>query len=673
VYDFGEAEGYPFIVMRYVEGSTLADKLKGKPLSLEQLSRVIRQVGDALDYAHQHGVIHRDVKPSNILIDSQGNCLLSDFGLAKMIEGDTHLTMTGSIMGTPAYMSPEQGLGEVLDKRTDVYSLGVVLYEMAVGRVPYEAETPMAVVHKHIYDPLPLPRSLNPSLSEGLEPVILKALAKDKASRYETAAALADALERATPKSAAGRAAKRVGNEAPTEKGWALGLKGIGAGREVIGRPMKPVSRLPSTLGARRIPVPGRRIFIPILAVAALTIVGLGLFSWIRRGTLLSPRPAHPPTAAPASPPAAGAAASATRSAQANVTPMVSATTNPQLAPAAATHQDISRLRLVRTLKARNVIDLAWSSDGGLLAVGGQSLSVWSVKDDIQSEVQLAEPIALSGDSSIFQRDSSLSWRPNSTLLEISGFRKPVWIFDESGSGEVKSLETENTGGVITAAWSPQGTYLAMGNSAGDVVLWDPSSDSYPYLRANRRELASDVAWSPDGVFLASASWDATVQIWRIPTQTLVKTLTGFIGAVSGLEWSPGGAYLASTDLFSGDIVIWDTAHWSRKRILKGHVAWSPDDTFLAIASEEGVRIETGDGQEIALLPQASAVQWAPAGDLLAASANGVTRIFRTGSWDEVYSIEGGSEPLEWSPGGEYIAVVDKDGNVAIWEVPSPP
>jgi len=169
VHDYGEADGYTYIAMPFVESGTLADLLDEKPLPLVQIRRIVTQVGDALDYAHSQGVIHRDVKPSNVLVDQRGNCLLTDFGIAKMVEGSVYLTRTGGIVGTPAYMSPEQIQGQELDGRSDVYSLGIVLYEMATGRPPYRAETPPAIFVKHLHDPLPPPSVLNPSLPEPVE------------------------------------------------------------------------------------------------------------------------------------------------------------------------------------------------------------------------------------------------------------------------------------------------------------------------------------------------------------------------------------------------------------------------------------------------------------------------------------------------------------------------
>ena len=195
VIDYGEENDTTFIVMEFVEAGTLSELL-GKPMAPEPMRGLIDQLAGALQYAHEQGVVHRDIKPSNILLPKPDWPLLTDFGLAKMV-GGSQLTLTGTIAGTPAYMSPEQGRGEKVDSRSDIYSLGIVLYEMATGVVPFHAETPMAVVVKHIIDPLPLPRSKNPELPEEIERVILKALSKERADRFQQAGELARALNEA--------------------------------------------------------------------------------------------------------------------------------------------------------------------------------------------------------------------------------------------------------------------------------------------------------------------------------------------------------------------------------------------------------------------------------------------------------------------------------------------
>lgn len=187
VYDYGEHNGIPYLVMRYLEAGTLSDRIKAGNLSPTDIDRIIRQLLDALGYAHEKGVIHRDIKPSNVMIDRRGDVFLTDFGIAKLVEGTAEFTATGAITGTPAYMSPEQAQGKPLDIRSDIYSLGIVLYEMITGRVPFEAETPLAVLLKKIQEPPPPPSLARPDIHPALEAFLLKALARNPDDRYTSA------------------------------------------------------------------------------------------------------------------------------------------------------------------------------------------------------------------------------------------------------------------------------------------------------------------------------------------------------------------------------------------------------------------------------------------------------------------------------------------------------
>jgi tetratricopeptide (TPR) repeat protein/tRNA A-37 threonylcarbamoyl transferase component Bud32 len=196
VIDYGQAGDLIYIVMKYVAGGTLAERLK-RPIDLAATTHLVMQIAAALDHAHHRGIIHRDVKPSNVLLDENEWVQLADFGLAKLLAGDQALTSTGLSMGTPAYLSPEQGQGETIDRHADIYSLGVMLYEIVTGRLPFTAETPMGVIIKHIYEqPLP-PRTLNPAIPEALEAVVLKGLAKPIEQRYHSAGELARAVQQA--------------------------------------------------------------------------------------------------------------------------------------------------------------------------------------------------------------------------------------------------------------------------------------------------------------------------------------------------------------------------------------------------------------------------------------------------------------------------------------------
>jgi hypothetical protein len=214
VYDFGEQEGIAYIVTELVEGGSLKERL-GQPLDPGLASRIAHEIAQALDFAHRQGVVHRDVKPGNILVAKDGRTRLADFGIAKMVAG-TQYTQTGTSVGTPAYMSPEQGRGEEIDGRSDLYSLGIVLYEMVTGRTPFRADTPLAVLHQQVFSAPPAPRELNPRIPRRLEKVILKALEKKPGDRFRTGREMAQALGKAVKLKPAEELPAALPEEAPT-------------------------------------------------------------------------------------------------------------------------------------------------------------------------------------------------------------------------------------------------------------------------------------------------------------------------------------------------------------------------------------------------------------------------------------------------------------------------
>ncbi len=193
VYDVGEEDGQPFFVMRYMPGGSLSDWIKRGKFSLQDTARIVERLAGALAYTHAKGIVHRDLKPDNILFDNNGDPFISDFGIAKLDEATS--TLTGSaVVGTPAYMSPEQAQGDKADSRSDIYGLGVIIFQMLVGRQPYQADTPMGVVVKHITDPVPEILDFDPTLPEEVDSFIKKALAKDKNDRFATVIELAKEL-----------------------------------------------------------------------------------------------------------------------------------------------------------------------------------------------------------------------------------------------------------------------------------------------------------------------------------------------------------------------------------------------------------------------------------------------------------------------------------------------
>ena len=198
VFDYADHNGQSYLVMKFIEGETLKGVLDCQWPSKDQILSIVQSVGSALAYAHSQGVLHRDVKPSNILLEESRNVYLADFGLARMAEAGESTLSGDQLLGTPHYISPEQARGEKdLDAGTDIYSLGIVLYQLAVGRVPYNSDTPFSIIHDHIYTPLPMPRSINEKIPEDLELVLLKALAKDRNDRFSSVEALVDAFDNA--------------------------------------------------------------------------------------------------------------------------------------------------------------------------------------------------------------------------------------------------------------------------------------------------------------------------------------------------------------------------------------------------------------------------------------------------------------------------------------------
>lgn len=196
VFDFGQVEESSYLVMQLVRGGSLAQAIRQGEISFEQAAQWLAQIAGALDYAHKQGFIHRDLKPQNVLLDEMGNAILTDFGIARIMESgeSTKLTQTGVVMGTPAYMAPEQWQARPIDARTDLYALGVMIYEILTRRTPFETDTPFQMMYAHVYESPPPIRSLRPDLPGTLDQVMNKALAKEPQARFQSGAEFAQAF-----------------------------------------------------------------------------------------------------------------------------------------------------------------------------------------------------------------------------------------------------------------------------------------------------------------------------------------------------------------------------------------------------------------------------------------------------------------------------------------------
>src|SRR5574341_336440 len=225
VYDVGEENDQPYFVMRYMNGGSLSEQIKLGLHSVEEATRILGQIAPGLDEAHSKGIVHRDLKPSNILFDRRGIPYISDFGIAKILQDQAGNVTGSAIIGTPAYMAPEQAAGEVVDGRADIYALGIILFEMLTGKQPYEADTPMGVAIKHITDPIQHILDTNQKMRAGMDAIIQKAMAKDRNERFATAVDMINALQAVLR----GEPTKLQMKAAPTVKGTAISRQPVTA------------------------------------------------------------------------------------------------------------------------------------------------------------------------------------------------------------------------------------------------------------------------------------------------------------------------------------------------------------------------------------------------------------------------------------------------------------
>jgi tRNA A-37 threonylcarbamoyl transferase component Bud32 len=306
VYDYGDYHGRPYIVMAYLDGGTLTERIKQGPMPLEEVTRIVGQIADALDFAHGEEIIHRDFKPSNVLLDRRGNAYLADFGIAKVSEATVQLTGSG-IIGTPAYMAPEMADSGEVSPAIDIYALGVTIYEMLTGKYPFEAETPLRVMMAHATSPIPDVREARPDLPVGVTAVVQRAMAKDPMDRYQSASDLAKALEAAA-------SSDKVGDTMQEERLSATALDAAPApvpphaptADGLWKEPALPTDAQPQRTGALAPPPPieeraGPRwgLIIGIAAVVLLLCCGSGALFAFGSGMFSSDEPTQAAAATP--------------------------------------------------------------------------------------------------------------------------------------------------------------------------------------------------------------------------------------------------------------------------------------------------------------------------------------------------------------------------------------
>lgn len=585
IHEVGQQNGQHYFSMDYIEGRSLAEIIRTEPPSIEDSVKIVQAIAEAVDYAHQEGIVHRDLKPSNILIDAHGQVHITDFGLALRVEGDSELTRTGQILGTPSYMSPEQATAkrDLIGPASDIYSLGTILYELLTGRPPFRGETAADTI-RQLLDSEPIsPRQLNPKVTRDLETICLKCLQKEPHQRYGTAALLADDLGR------------------------------YASNEPILARPVGYAERL--LRWCRREP----KVASLATAVALLLIAGTCVSTYfaldayrqrdvarlqetIANQARLDAEDKQQQAIVARQKEAAARKSEAQRRKEADAARKLAEERLKQ----SHWHLYLSRLKSMQQLwKEREFGHLERSLHESIPRVGEPDYRGWEWQF-LQDQVSRASR-RVCGDenySGFFTCDAN-----RSRVLCEGDEKWDLWNLDENariGSFQLKMCRPE------TAELSPDGSMVAWGTWDRRVRIIDLGTNTllqdinaHPEDEGPQTWMA-DVAWSPSGKQIASMTRRGRVKVWDVQTGKLVTRLTeesqsteaNSLPVGGQIDWHDRGG-LAST--FRNGVHVWDvensrlkwTAKIGRRSVREVH--WNPSGTRLAFAGD-GVAIHGADG-----------------------------------------------------------------------------
>jgi WD40 repeat protein len=667
IYEVGEHDGQPFFSMKFIGGGTLAQHVGRLTPDPRAAARLMATVARAVHFAHQRGILHRDLKPGNILLDAEGQPHVTDFGLAKRVEDGKGQTLSGAVVGTPGYLAPEQAAGKKgLTWAADVHGLGAVLYALLTSRPPFQAETQIDTILQTLEDePVP-PSRRRPGVPRDLEVICLKCLSKEPGKRYANAEALADELERYL------------------------------AGKPITGRPVGRVER--AVKWVRRRPVIAGLLTLVVLVTSAGTTGMLWQYGHAVEARDLADREAEAARRLASKEKAARERADHERHALL-MRDALSAWERHDVAEAERvlgevdeSFQQTWETRHLRGLCRRKAMPLlghtgwvdsvAFSPDGQRIVSGSRdaTVRVWEAATGrevlcLKGHTGRVECIAFSPDG---QRIISGSGNFDGAGRPLPG---EVKVWDAKQGRELLSLRT---GYVRCVAFSPDGQRIASGDADGTVHVWDPATGREVLFRKVHRSIVRSLVFIPDRQRIASVGGDGAVRVWEVATGREVLSGKGHAGIVECVAFRADGQRFVS-GYSDGTVRVWETATGREVLCLKGHggtvecVAFSPDGQRIVSGGAGGAaRVwDAETGRELFPLVAPSdgnllSVAFSPDGQrFVSGFSDGTLRVCRAATSQEKVSLNGhdGKVEVAFSPDSKRVVSGDVAGSVRVWEV----